>query len=160
MDTIRSNNDSKVEHDTTADVTQTQTPSEETASNDHDVEQAATAPKEAELDVPPNGGFGWVCVGCCFMINSCTWGINSTYAVFLAYYLSHDYFPNTSALAYAFIGGLSISMAMLVAPLATKCTSLYGTRVTLHVGIFFEVLSLIGASFATQKYQLVLAQGL
>lgn len=160
MDTIRSNNDSKVEHDTTADVTQTQTPSEETASNDHDVEQAATAPKEAELDVPPNGGFGWVCVGCCFMINSCTWGINSTYAVFLAYYLSHDYFPNTSALAYAFIGGLSISMAMLVAPLATKCTSLYGTRVTLHAGIFFEVLSLIGASFATQKYQLVLAQGL
>lgn len=50
-------------------------------------------------------------------------------------------------------------MAMFVAPLATKCTSTFGTKVTLHVGVFFETLSLIGASFATQKYQLVLAQG-
>jgi len=121
-----------------------------------DVERSS--PK-AETDEPPNGGYGWVCVACCFWINSCTWGINSTYAVFLGYYLTHDYFPNTSALAYAFIGGLSISMAMLIAPLATKCTSTFGTKVTLHVGIFFETLSLVGASFATQKYQLVLAQG-
>ncbi|KAK5085006.1 hypothetical protein LTR70_007714 [Exophiala xenobiotica] len=118
-----------------------------------------TPPSKSEEDQPPNGGYGWVCVACCFWINGSTWGINSTYAVFLAYYLSHDYFPNTSALAYAFIGGLSISMAMLVAPLATKCTATFGTKVTLHVGVFFETLSLIGASFATQKYQLLLAQG-
>lgn len=124
-----------------------------------DVEQARSS-LGFEGDAPPNGGFGWVCVACNFAINGCTWGINSTYAVFLAYYLSHDYFPNTSPLAYAFIGGLSISMAMLVAPLATKCTSLFGTKVTLHIGIFFETLSLIGASFATQKYQLILAQGI
>jgi len=124
--------------------------------NNDDVERPT--PK-LEEDQPPNGGYGWVCVACCFFINASTWGINSTYAVFLAFYLSHDYFPNTSALAYAFIGGLSISMAMFVAPLATKCTSRFGTKVTLHIGIFFETLSLIGASFATQKYQLALAQG-
>jgi hypothetical protein len=28
-------------------------------------------------DVPPNGGYGWVCVGCVFLINAHTWGINS-----------------------------------------------------------------------------------
>lgn len=28
-------------------------------------------------DVPPNGGYGWVCTGCVFMINAHTWGINS-----------------------------------------------------------------------------------
>ena len=113
-----------------------------------------------EADQPPNGGYGWVCVACNAMINSCTWGVNSTYAVFLAYYLNNDYFPGTSALAYAFIGGLSISMAMLVAPLATKCTATFGTKVTLHIGVFLETLSFIGASFARVKYQIILAQGI
>lgn len=27
--------------------------------------------------VPPNGGYGWVCVGSAFWINGHTWGINS-----------------------------------------------------------------------------------
>lgn len=26
--------------------------------------------------VPPNGGYGWVCVVCVFLINAHTWGIN------------------------------------------------------------------------------------
>ena len=26
--------------------------------------------------VPPNGGYGWVCVACVFLINSHTWGFN------------------------------------------------------------------------------------
>lgn len=28
-------------------------------------------------DEPPNGGYGWVCVACCFWVNAHTWGINS-----------------------------------------------------------------------------------
>lgn len=125
--------------------------------DEDDVEVPVPKPED---DVPPDGGYGWVCVGCNFAINACTWGLNSTYAVFLAYYLADNTFPNTSPLAYAFIGGTSISMAMFVAPLATKCTAHFGTKVTLHIGIFFETLSLIGASFATEKYQIVLAQGI
>lgn len=73
--------------------------------------------------------------------------------------MNTDYFPNTSALAYAFIGGLSISQALFIAPLATHVIHLYGTKVCLYVGVFFETLSLIGASFAHQKYQIILAQG-
>ena len=126
-----------------------------------DVEQSGvtTDSKDAE-DVPSDGGYGWVCVACNFLINGHTWGVNSSYGVFLSYYLSHSYFPNTSALAYAFIGGLSISQAMLIAPIATRVVQRFGTRVCLHVGIFLETLSLIGASFATQKYEIILAQGL
>lgn len=30
-----------------------------------------------EEDVPPDGGYGWVCVLCVFWINAHTWGINS-----------------------------------------------------------------------------------
>ncbi|KAK5212951.1 hypothetical protein LTR20_002583 [Exophiala xenobiotica] len=110
-------------------------------------------------DPCPDGGYGWVCVGCNAFINGHTWGINSSYGVFLAYYLNNNYFPNTSPLAYSFIGGLSISQAMLIAPLATHIIHLYGTKVCLHLGVFFETVSLIGASFAHQKYQIILAQG-
>jgi hypothetical protein len=28
-------------------------------------------------DEPPEGGYGWVCVAVCFMINAHTWGLNS-----------------------------------------------------------------------------------
>lgn len=29
------------------------------------------------IDVPPDGGYGWVCVACCFTVNAMTWGVNS-----------------------------------------------------------------------------------
>ncbi|KAJ5640519.1 hypothetical protein N7528_000144 [Penicillium herquei] len=110
-------------------------------------------------DVPPDGGYGWVCVACVFWINAHTWGINSSYGVFLSYYLSSNVFPNTNALDYAFTGGLSISCALLVAPLATYLIHVYGTRLVLNMGVFFETLSLIGSSFASQKWHIFLSQG-
>ena len=33
--------------------------------------------QSAEQDVPPDGGYGWVCVACTFLINAHTWGVNS-----------------------------------------------------------------------------------
>lgn len=138
------------------DIQRLDSASEKTA----DVEQPSQiSPDKPPEDLPPDGGYGWVCVACCFFINGHTWGINSTYGVFLSYYLSHDYFPDTSALAYAFIGGLSISQAVFIAPLATWVIGAWGTWWALHIGIFFETLGLLGASFAKEKYQIILAQG-
>ncbi len=39
-----------------------------------DVEQTAAL---ASVDVPPDGGYGWVCVVCVALINGHTWGVNS-----------------------------------------------------------------------------------
>lgn len=58
------------------------------ASETASVSNNAEAEKEAEQtlepttttqsqDVPPDGGYGWVCVAAVFMINAHTWGINS-----------------------------------------------------------------------------------
>jgi Major Facilitator Superfamily len=123
-------------------------------------EDDATPPVTEKDEAPLDGGYGWVCVACTFLINGHTWGINSSYGVFLSYYLSHNYFPNTSALVYAFIGGLSFSQAVFIAPVATRVIHLFGTRVCLHCGVFFQTLSLIGASFAKEKWQIILAQGI
>ena len=112
------------------------------------------------VDEPPDGGYGWVCVACTFFINAHTWGINSSYGVFLAYYLEKNYYPNATAIEFAFIGGLSISQALAISPLATYITRVYGTRTTLLLGVLLEVVALIGASFTHQVWQLFLSQGL
>lgn len=54
---------------------------------------------------------------------------------------------------------MSISCALLVAPLATHMIHKWGVRFVLNLGVFFETLSLIGSSFATQKWHIFLSQG-
>ncbi|CAF9910590.1 MAG: hypothetical protein HETSPECPRED_010110 [Heterodermia speciosa] len=122
-------------------------------------EEPAASPSIQKPDLPPDGGYGWVCVACCFLINAHTWGINSSYGVFLAFYLDNDYYPGARPLDFAFVGGLSISMALFVSPIATSTTRLFGTRVTLLIGVCLETLALMGASFTHRIWQLLLSQG-
>ncbi|KAI6787170.1 hypothetical protein KC350_g18854, partial [Hortaea werneckii] len=144
---------------------------EQSVANDSaDLDVNGVLASEAEKDVPqparrgppppPNGGYGWVCTICCGLINAHTWGLNSSYGVFLAHYLATNTFPNATSLEYAFVGSLSISCAMLVSPAATYTTRVFGTKTTLFTGIAFETASLIGASFAYEIWQLFLSQGI
>lgn len=121
-------------------------------------EQSPT-PQQSPVQPPPNGGYGWICTLCVALINAHTWGINSSYGVFLAHYLSTDTYPGATYLEYAFVGGLSISCAMLVSPLATLSTRYFGTHVTLSFGTALEAGGLIGASFANNIWHLFLSQG-
>ncbi|RDL42114.1 uncharacterized protein BP5553_02093 [Venustampulla echinocandica] len=113
----------------------------------------------ADVDVPPDGGYGWVCVAAVAIINGHTWGVNSSYGVFLSHYLEDSMFPGATPLDYAFVGGLSISMALILAPVATICVRKYGTRPTLSIGILLQTAGLLGASWATQTWHLFLSQG-
>ncbi|VUC32756.1 unnamed protein product [Clonostachys rosea] len=116
----------------------------------------------------PEGGYGWVCVVASSLISAHTWGINSThwtnvyqaYGVVLAHYLSNDTFPGTSALEYAFVGGLSIGCAMLVSPIVTVIVHHYGIHVTVYTGAVLQSISFVASSFAKQSWQLFLSQGL
>lgn len=120
----------------------------------------APAPDLQSPAEPPNGGYGWLCTLCVALINAHTWGMNSSYGVFLAHYLSTETYPGATSLQYAFVGGLSISCAMLVSPLATLSTRYFGTHVTLSLGTALEVAGLVGASFAYNIWHLFLSQGL
>jgi len=70
--------------------------------------------------------------------NAHTWGLNSSYAVFLAYYLRAGSIGGASPLAFAFVGGLSISTSLLVSPLVTWCIGKFGTVPTFRVGVVLE----------------------
>jgi len=108
---------------------------------------------------PPDGGYGWVCVVAVFFINAHTWGINSSYGVFLAHYLAANSFPGTTALDYAFVGALSISCGVAISPIAALISRYCGLRFTLLLGAAVEAVSLIGASWATEIWHLFLSQG-
>ncbi|VUC35787.1 unnamed protein product [Clonostachys rosea] len=114
----------------------------------------------ADPPPPPNGGYGWVCTACVATINGHSWGLNSSYGVFLAYYLAHDVYPGASSLEYAFVGSLSFSCALLISPLATIGVRRFGTKPTILLGVVLESASLIAASFATQIWHLFLTQGI
>jgi MFS family permease len=51
-------------------------------------------------------------------------------------------------------------MALLISPIATISTRKFGTRTTLLIGVFFQTVSFIGASFAQHIWQLFLSQGI
>lgn len=86
--------------------------------------------------------------------------LRQSYGVFLSYYLTTNTFPGSTYIDYALVSGLSISQALLVSPLVTYTTRLYGTRTTLYIGACLEALALVGASFSNSIWQLFLSQGL
>jgi hypothetical protein len=47
-------------------------------------------------DGPPDGGYGWVCVASCFLLNFSTWGAVSVSVVL---YLSFQYTNHVSLMA-------------------------------------------------------------
>ncbi|KAJ9377633.1 hypothetical protein DTO063F5_8162 [Paecilomyces variotii] len=114
-------------------------------------EQVNTDPEQAqpsvgtEVEPPPDGGYGWVCV---------------SYGIFLAHYLTTNTYPGATDLDFAFVGGLSLSMAQFIAPAATIITREWGTRTTLGIGILLQSGALFGASWSTQVWQLFLSQAL
>lgn len=107
------------------------------------------------------GGYGWLVVAAVSLLNFHTWGLNSTFAVFLAYYLREGTFANASPIGYAFVGGLSISVALLVSPLATALAGwkYVGTKKTIYLGTVVQAASFVGASFTSHMWHLLLTQG-
>ncbi|KAI1421634.1 major facilitator superfamily domain-containing protein [Xylaria sp. FL1777] len=139
-----------------------------TQSEEHLQQQQQQEQQEQEQPQPQpqpqefkEGGYGWVVVVAVAILNAHSWGVNSAFAVFLAYYIKNNTFES-SDLGYAFIGGLSLSLAFVVSPLATFLAGWdkYGTRLTIFTGVIFETIAFIGSSFATELWHIILTQGL
>ncbi|OMP86925.1 putative transporter MCH2 [Diplodia seriata] len=124
---------------------------------------------------PPDGGYGWVCVGCVFFLNACTWGIAATYGVFLTHYLRTPTTTNGTGtgrvevevgvgiggtpLDYAFIGGLQFGCALSLATPITIATRRYGIHIPMLFGTVVQTAGYALASYARATWQLYLTQG-
>lgn len=60
---------------------------------------------------------------------------------------------------FAFIGSFNLSMAMLVAPLATIIARKYGTQVAMLIGVALSALGYVSASYSYRIWHLYLSEG-
>ncbi len=49
------------------------------------IDSQQTAEAEGDIAKPPDGGYGWVCLACCFASNCFTWGITSVSPMSIAH---------------------------------------------------------------------------
>ncbi|EUC41559.1 hypothetical protein COCMIDRAFT_8756 [Bipolaris oryzae ATCC 44560] len=124
-----------------------------------DADDAGIENVQSEDLVPPDGGYGWVCVAACFTINCFTWGAVSAYGIYLSHYLAEDLFPEATTWDYAFIGGFNFAIAMVVAPAVTVLCRKFGIHVVMCCGLLFQLAGFISASFSHRIWQLHISQG-
>ncbi|CAH2354627.1 probable transporter Mch2p [[Candida] railenensis] len=117
-------------------------------------EKTDNAPKDID------GGYGWVVVFAAFIIFFSTWGMNTGYAVYFAYYVNSNHFDsNISLFQYSAVGGLSVGLGACFAPVINYTQGKLGTRQTIMLGGLIQFAASILASFAVNYWQLALTQG-
>ena len=127
-----------------------------------DPEEEFIPPKEALDEHDPNtdGGYAWDVCAACVLLNFCTWGMNSGFAIYFAYYIKHQSFAGADKLDYSYIGGIAFGAGIFFSPLITVCMGLFGFKPVLIVGNCLQFTALMLASWSTKLWQLYLTQGL
>jgi MFS family permease len=82
-----------------------------------------------------------------------------SYGVYLSYYLSNQTYPEARSINFAFIGGLNLAVAMLVAPVVTALVRQYEIHLPMSLGILMFGIAYITASFSNRIWQLYISQG-
>jgi len=127
-----------------------------------DPEEELFPPKEVLNDHDPNtdAGYAWVVCAACVLFNFCTWGMNSGFAIYFAYYLKHQTYDGADKLDYSYIGGIAFGVGLAFSPLITVCMGIFGFKPVLIVGNCLQFTALMLASWSTKLWQLYLTQGL
>lgn len=94
-----------------------------------------------------------------FMIEAVMWGLPSNFGVFQTYYTAHTSFQSSTFIST--IGTLATGLPFLGAPLITPLATYFPKyrQQMIYIGWAICTLGLLGASFATEVWHLILAQG-
>ncbi|ODN95882.1 hypothetical protein L198_04501 [Cryptococcus wingfieldii CBS 7118] len=120
---------------------------------------APAVPATAGDSTAPDGGYGWVIVACYACCNAGTWGVNTTYGVYSSYYLANNYFSGGSTLRYAWVGGLSVAVALTMGPVSNYLTTKFGFRIPYALGALCVVLGQCMAGICTSFGTFLVCQG-
>ncbi|CEP60801.1 MCT family MFS transporter LALA0_S01e19284g [Lachancea lanzarotensis] len=131
----------------------------ESAPNRSIISRIFTNKPNGGIDLPPDGGYGWICCICVTLIMFSTWGANCAFGVYLAYYFNNGVFEGASKYDYALVAGMTVAFGQGMAPMALFLTRVMGCKGPMYIGITFMFLGLLLATFATKLWQLYLTQG-
>lgn len=123
------------------------------------VEKVFTNKSTGDVELPPDGGYGWVVTFCVCVVMFSTWGCNSGFGVFLAFYLNEQVFPGATKYDYALIAGLTVALGQGCSPFVMVIMRIVGIKTTMLFGTALMLAGFILASYATQLWQLYLTQG-
>ncbi|XP_054483065.1 LOW QUALITY PROTEIN: monocarboxylate transporter 12-B-like [Anoplopoma fimbria] len=105
---------------------------------------------------PPDGGWGWVIVGCCFMVTVCTRAVTRCISIFFVEFQAH--FGGDYA-ATAWIHSLVDCTTMLFAPVGSLVGNRWSCRVAVMLGGLLSSCGLLLSSFTTSLESLYLTMG-
>ncbi|XP_038159137.1 monocarboxylate transporter 12-B isoform X1 [Cyprinodon tularosa] len=105
---------------------------------------------------PPDGGWGWVVVGCCFMVTVCTRAVTRCISIFFAEFQAHFGATYSST---AWIHSLVDCTTMLFAPAGSLLGNRYSCRVAVMLGGLLSSCGLLLSSFASSLDLLYLSMG-
>ncbi|XP_024119156.1 monocarboxylate transporter 12-B [Oryzias melastigma] len=105
---------------------------------------------------PPDGGWGWVVVGCCFMVTVCTRAVTRCISIFFVEFQGHF---GAEYSATAWIHSLVDCITMLCAPVGSLVGRRWSCRVAVMLGGVLSSLGLLLSSFSTSLELLYLTMG-
>ncbi|WVQ65526.1 uncharacterized protein L199_003703 [Kwoniella botswanensis] len=117
-------------------------------------EDVAEAIEEFEY---PEGGYGWIVVGCCMTFAALTMGWGVAWGVFQAHYAEYTFPEQASKLS--IIGGLFALLQNTTSFVAGKIGDKFGFKRVLFVSVSVYWLALFLASWSTKLWQITLTQG-
>ncbi|WWC71153.1 uncharacterized protein I206_105106 [Kwoniella pini CBS 10737] len=105
----------------------------------------------------PEGGYGWVVVGCCMTWAALTMGWGVSWGVYQAYYAEYTFSNQSSNLS--LIGGLFSLFQNTISFVTGKIGDRFGVKKVLFASIFISWLGVFLASWSTKLWQVILTQG-
>ncbi|KAI8357066.1 major facilitator superfamily domain-containing protein [Mortierella sp. GBAus27b] len=113
--------------------------------------------KPVTLIAPPDGGYGWVVVGACFLNNFSMLGIMFSWGIFQQLYTDTVYPGQVSAVSW--VGTMAFGCQYIIGGFFSLFAARIGYRKMILTGSIFVAGGCIAASFATQVWHLYLSQG-
>ncbi|KAJ2384122.1 hypothetical protein H4S02_004965 [Coemansia sp. RSA 2611] len=129
-----------------------------TASDD-EADQQLKEKSYLAYNPPPDGGYGWIVVVCCFLLEFFAEGPTSAFGVFQDYYVNEKFQGQVSNATISLIGVLNSSCMAILGVVSGKLCERFGYRIVPLCGVFTLSLGYFLASFATQPWHLLLTQG-